>query len=84
MELSSKLKLLAAARIPGDSYLKAMDLAEEFDFEPGEDPVADFKAAVILLNENAALPSWLNEWCSFYDLDHNEMDLEPMDEEIEI
>jgi hypothetical protein len=84
VELSSKQRELVEAKIPLDDFAKVMDLADDYDFERTEDPAADFKSAVLMLNEEAALPSWLSEWCLVYGVDHNEMDLEPMDDEMDL
>lgn len=84
MELSNDMKALTEAKIPLDDFAKVMDLAEDFDFEQSEDPVKDFEAAIKMLNEQEALPSFLSEWCIVYGLDHNEMEIEPPDEDFDI
>lgn len=84
MELSNEQRELIDAKIPLDDFVKVMDLAEDFDFEESGDPVDDFKRAVLMLNEEAALPSWMSEWCRVYEVDHNEMELEPPEYDLDL
>lgn len=68
------IKQLLEAGIPVDDYAKAADLSQDFDFEETGDPVKDFKAMILMLNEAAALTFDLAPYCERYQVKHIEPD----------
>lgn len=71
-----QLKLVMEAGIPLEDYENAASQAQDFDFEESGDPAKDFKAMIILLNDNAALQGDLKDYCDRYDIEYNQPDVD--------